>query len=141
MKRTAGLWIDHRKAFIVTLTDNGAETLQILSGVDKQRGRMDGVRLNEKFESHKVAADDRQQRDYAGHMDAFYRNVMDKIKGSGSILLMGPGEAKGEFKKFMDRHGSENTVVMVEADDKMTDPQIVAKTREYFLEKDTKLGD
>ena len=141
MKRTAGLWIDHRKAFVVTLTDNGAETLQILSGVDKQRGRMDGVRLNEKFESHKVAADDRQQRDYGGHMDAFYRNVMDKIKGSGSILLMGPGEAKGEFKKFMDRHERENTVVMVEADDKMTDPQIVAKTREYFLEKDTKLGD
>jgi stalled ribosome rescue protein Dom34 len=74
-------------------------------------------------------------------MDTFYKSVFDKIKGSGSVLLMGPGEAKGQFKKFMDKHESDNTVVIVEADDKMTDPQIVAKTREYFLEKDTKIGD
>ena len=33
MKTTAGLWIDHRKAIIVAVTDKGEETRLIISKV------------------------------------------------------------------------------------------------------------
>ena len=35
MKSKVGLWIDHRKAAIVTVTDEGEETQQITSNMEK----------------------------------------------------------------------------------------------------------
>ena len=35
MKRDVGLWIDHRKAVIVTVSDEGDETKVIESGMEK----------------------------------------------------------------------------------------------------------
>jgi hypothetical protein len=39
MKNAVGLWIDHRTAVIVVITDKGEETKLIISKVDKQRRR------------------------------------------------------------------------------------------------------
>jgi hypothetical protein len=36
MKKVAGLWIDHRKAVIVFVTDQGEETRLIISKAEKQ---------------------------------------------------------------------------------------------------------
>lgn len=39
MKSKVGLWIDHRRALIVVITDNGEETKLIISRVEKQLRR------------------------------------------------------------------------------------------------------
>ncbi|HSE85080.1 MAG TPA: hypothetical protein VLJ79_02570 [Candidatus Binatia bacterium] len=39
MKNAVGLWIDHRKAVIVVITDKGEETRLIISKVEKQLRR------------------------------------------------------------------------------------------------------
>jgi hypothetical protein len=39
MKTTVGLWIDHRKAIIVAVTDKGEETGLIISKAEKQLRR------------------------------------------------------------------------------------------------------
>ena len=57
MKTTAGLWIDHRKAVIALLSEDGEETLEIQSNVEKQPGRLAGVRLTTPYESQKRPAD------------------------------------------------------------------------------------
>ena len=44
MKTTVGLWIDHRKAVIAVISEDGEETLEIQSNVEKQPGRAAGVR-------------------------------------------------------------------------------------------------
>jgi type II secretory pathway component PulF len=46
-----GLWIDHRKAVIVTVSDTGEETSVIESKVEKQPGRFAGVRSITPYES------------------------------------------------------------------------------------------
>jgi hypothetical protein len=48
------------------------------------------------------------------------------------MLLFGPGEAKGEFKKRLERHRLGARVAAMESADKMSDRQVVAKVREYF---------
>jgi hypothetical protein len=141
MKQVAGLWIDHRKAFVVTLSDKGDETVQILSGVDRQLSRKDGVRSVEKFESLQTVADDSQQRNFSGHLEAFYKLVHESLNGMESVLIMGPGEAKGELRKLMDKTDRNRKLDILETDDKMTNPQIVAKVRKHFLEKYPRLSD
>ena len=44
MKTAAGLWIDHRKAVIVFVSDEREKTMEIRSNVEKQPGRFEGVR-------------------------------------------------------------------------------------------------
>ena len=129
-----------QESSLVVLSDKGEELKEVVSNVDKQRGRVDGKRLNEKFDSGMVVADDRQQRDFTGHLNVYYKEVFELIKDAESILLMGPGEAKDEFRKLIEReHGDHrHKVVTEETADKMTDPQIAAKVRDFFGSRVTK---
>ena len=55
------------------------------------------------------------------------------IRDAESILIFGPVEAKGELKKHLEREGLGGRIVGIETVDKMTEPQITAKVRQYFL--------
>jgi hypothetical protein len=138
MKKAAGLWIDHRKAIVVEISDNGENTRQILSHVEKQLGRTDGKHSTASFESQLVQADDKQQRGFTKHLDAFYAEVLTSIQDAESILLFGPGEAKGELKKLMEQKNHGERVVVMETADKMTDRQIAAKVHHYFSHRNMK---
>ena len=50
MGTKVGLWIDHRKALIVAVTDKGEEMRLIISKVDKQPGRSGGMRSTTSYE-------------------------------------------------------------------------------------------
>jgi hypothetical protein len=133
MKTIAGLWIDHKKAIVVTLSDDGEETTrQILSNVEKQRGRSNGTRSTASFESQLVQEDDRQQRGFTKHLAVFYDEVLTSIQNAQTILIFGPGEAKGELKKLMEQNNRGEKLVTLETADKMTDAQVAAEVRRYY---------
>ena len=131
MKTTKGLWIDHRKAVIVTVTDKGEDVKEIISHVEKQPGRIDGVRSTTPYEAQLVAADDSQERGLTGHLDAYYDEVISHLRDAEEILIFGPGEAKGELVKRAERAKLSGRIAGVEIADKMTVPQIAAKVRKY----------
>jgi len=132
MKTIAGLWIDHRKAVIACITAHGEETTELHSNVEKQPGRFDGVRPNTPFEPQLVKADDSHERAFMGHLAVYYDRVVDVIRDADIILIFGPGEAKGELKKRLERAKLGGHIFTMETADKMTDHQVVAKVREYF---------
>jgi hypothetical protein len=133
MKRKVGLWIDHRKAVIVFLAGEEEEMKRVRSSVEKQIRRAAASRSGGPFESQAVPSDDRQQREFTGHLNVFYNEVISCIRGAESVLIFGPGEAKGELKKHLEHEGLGERIVGIETVDKMTDPQIAAKVRQYFL--------
>jgi len=135
MRTKVGLWIDHRKAFIVAITDKGEEIRLVISKVEKQPGRFEGVRSTTPYESQLVLADDSQQRKLTGHLNIYYDAVIASIRNAESILIFGPGEAKGELKKRLKKAKLDGRIVRIETIDKMTDRQISAKVRKYFQEK------
>jgi stalled ribosome rescue protein Dom34 len=133
MKRKVGLWIDHRNAIIVFLAGEEEEIQLVRSNVEKQKQRAAGSRSGGPFESQAVPSDDRQQRAFTGHLKTYYSEVISWIRDAESILIFGPGESKGELKKHLEREGLGGRIVGIETTDKMTDPQIAAKVRQYFL--------
>jgi hypothetical protein len=135
MKTVAGLWIDHRKAIIVTLSDKGQETKEILSNVEKQLGRSDGKHSTASFESQLVKPDDKQQRGFTKNLKVFYEEVLANIKDAQSVLIFGPAEAKGEFQKLMVQNDLHGRVVVTESADKMTDGEIAARVKAHFADK------
>ena len=66
MRTKVGLWIDHRKALIVAVTDKGEEIRLIISKVEKQLGRSGGIRSTTPYESQLVPADDSRERRSTG---------------------------------------------------------------------------
>jgi hypothetical protein len=132
MKTTVGLWIDHRKAVIAVVSDEGEETMEIKSNVEKQPGRFAGARSTTSYEPQQVQADDSHEREFTGHLNRYYDEVIAAIRHAESILLFGPGEAKGELKKRLEKDKLGGHIIAVETVDKMTDRQIAAKVREYF---------
>ena len=140
MRTRAGLWIDHRKAIVVAVTDKGEETALVVSKVERHpHGAGDSARAR-RYESQKVPADDIRQRVLTGHLSVYYEAVIACLRDAEFILLFGPGEAKGELKKRLERSKLRGRIVGVETVDKMTTPQIAAKVRRYFPEQPRAVG-
>ena len=126
MKSAAGLWIDHSKAVIVIVSDKGEETKQLESGMEKH------VRFSGGSRSEQGGGEDQQDRQFTGHLNTYYDAVIAQLRDSESILLFGPGEAKGELEKRLANKGLGGRIVGIETVDKMTDRQIAAKVRQHF---------
>jgi hypothetical protein len=130
----AGIWIDHRKAVIVTIGDGEERTSVLFSAVEKHPERGGDSPMLGCYEALQVPADDRRQRALTQALDVFYDAVIDAVPKIESLLICGPGEAKGELRTRLERKGLGGRIVAVETEDKMTDRQIAAKTREFFAE-------
>jgi hypothetical protein len=136
IKTLAGLWIDHREAVIVLLSGTRQETKRIKSHVEKQSRRSGRSPSHERFESQLVPADDSREREFAGHLGNYYDEVISCIRLAEEILLFGPGEAKGELRKRIERDKLDLRVKCFETTDKMTERQISQKVRRHYSPKE-----
>ena len=93
MGTKVGLWIDHRKALIVAVTDKGEEIRLVISKVEKQPGRSGGMRSTISYEAHQVPADDSRERKFTGHLNIYYNAVIACIRDAESILILGPARS------------------------------------------------
>jgi len=133
MKQVAGLWIDHREAVIVILSDRGEEKRRVKSHVEKQLRRSGRSPAQAPFEVQMMPADDSRERAYTGHLADYYDEVIACLRPAKAILLFGPGEAKGELRKRLERNELDVRITTCETSDKMTERQISQKVRRHYL--------
>ena len=132
MRTKVGIWIDHRKAITVAITDKGEETGLVISKAEKQLRRSGDSPLKGSYEPLQVPESDSRQKMLTGHLNIYYDAVIASIREAGSLLIFGPGDAKDELKKRLKRNKLGGRIVGMETVDKMTDRQIAAKVRKYF---------
>jgi hypothetical protein len=128
MKKGIGLWIDHRKAVVVIVSDEGEEVKEISSHMEKH------VRFSS-GSSEDGSAEDVRDRQYENRLNSYYDTVIAVIRDGDSIQIFGPGEAKGELEKRLEQEGLKDRILAVEPVDKMTDRQIASKVRERLRNK------
>ena len=132
MKKVIGLWIDHREAIIVILSEGVEETRHIISNSGKHI-RYSGSSHSKTPQGLKeVTGEDQRDRKFVNTLNRFYDEIITVIRDAEAIRIFGPGEAKGELEKRLEREGLKAHVLAVETTDKMTDRQILAKVRERF---------
>jgi stalled ribosome rescue protein Dom34 len=119
MKSNAGLWIDHREAVIVVLSETEETTLRVQSGAAKQHAQ-------------EMPADDLRQKEFTERLARYYDAVISHLRGAGSIVIFGPGEAKGELKQRLETRKGETRAISMETADNMTDHQVAAMVRRHF---------
>ena len=128
----AGLWIDHREAVIVTLSDEKEETKHIISGSEKHIRYSGSSHTNTPEGSKEVTSEDQRDRQFGNHLNKYYDDVIAVLRSADSIQIFGPGEAKGELAKRLEHEGLHGRILATETVDKLTDRQIAAKVRERF---------
>ena len=128
MKKEIGLWIDHRKAVVVIISDDGEEVRKITSHMEKHVRFSSGA-------SEDGSSEDVRDRQFDNHLNSYYDSVIAIIREGDSLQIFGPGEAKGELKKRLESEGFEGHILGIETTDKMTDRQIAAKVRERLQKK------
>jgi hypothetical protein len=121
MKTEVGIWIDHKKAVIASISGRDETMRQVTSNLGN----------HSRFPARDTA-EDRRDRRHALHLDQYYDEVVALVRDAESILLLGPGEAKGELRQRLDRQALGARIVGVETADKMTDRQLAALVRERF---------
>jgi hypothetical protein len=77
---------------------------------------------------------------FTGHLNSYYQAVIASLRDAESILIFGPGEAKGDLRERLEKCNRGGLIVSVETVDKMTDRQIAAKVRKGFPKLDLPIG-
>jgi len=145
MKTYIGIWVDHKKAVIVTKKqpersyeeDVELSVTQISSDVERKVRLSGGSRTrNTPWGPQEIAVDSKIEARQKQQLKKFYHQIIEVIKEADKILIMGPGEAKLELKKEIEKSKALiPKIVGVHTSDKMTNNQIAAKVKSYFGQK------
>jgi hypothetical protein len=133
MKKEIGLWLDHREATIVILTEGGEEIKHITSDSGKHMRYSGSSHSKTPAGLKEVTSEDQRDRKFGNQLNQYYDEIIAAVRDADSVQIFGPGEAKGELEKRLEHEGLRAHILAVETVDKMTDRQISAKVREHFL--------
>ena len=97
-----GVWIDHQKAVIVTLTENGEATARIRSN------------------------------EFTENLSRYYDEVIAALQEAVALFVFGPGEAKEELWRRFQISNHKGHPIALETAGQMTDPEVAAKVRHHF---------
>jgi hypothetical protein len=125
MDKKVGLWLDHNKAVIVSITNDGEERRIITSDMEHY------VRYSSNVPGDGSEEDVRDRR-FWNHLGEFYDKVIAQIGEAKLIQIFGPGEAKHELKKRLETEGMLDNIVSIDDADSLTDRQVAKRVRERF---------
>ena len=132
MATKAGVWIDHKQANIVLITDVGQEVKKIVFDIGQPIHKTGGGRSKNAYTRNDFVADDKLERKLASDRKDYYGDVLAALRGVSSVLIVGPGEATGELRKQIQAKKVRGLAVELETADKMTDRQLATKVSEHF---------
>ena len=142
MKIFVGIWVDHKKAVIATIKrpvrSHEAEektTLNKINSNVERKVRLSGGSRTGKtpWGPQDVSVDSKIEAHQKEQLKKFYQQIIAAVKDADKILIMGPGEAKHELKKQIEKLKSTAAkIVDLQTIDKVTDKQFTANVRLFF---------
>jgi hypothetical protein len=132
MTMNAGVWIDHYKAVVVLLTDDGQEMLQIRSDQGASARSPAGLRAKNSYTPNDFAVEGKREQKVMIQLTKYYDEVIACVRDAQAILILGPGEAKGEFRKRIASQKLRSHIAEMKTVTKLTDDQIADYVRQHF---------
>ncbi|VAW14179.1 FIG00652167: hypothetical protein [hydrothermal vent metagenome] len=135
MKRI-GIWMDKEKALIVILTDNSEKLRTVNSEVDffNPKGGS-GTRF--KGGPQDVIQDSKYLEREKHQLRTYFAKLADSIEDADEIALFGPADIAQKFRKELKKSHKHLSakIKTVKKVDSMTENQIKALVRNFFVEK------
>ncbi len=124
MGHEVGVWIDHKRAVVVSISA-GQVTVKTLQSDVEPHPHYSG--------SQEGGGEKKYEERHSHSLGRYYDDVIGQLGKPDAVVLFGPGEAKLQLKERLGRSKvSAESMVAVENTDKLTDAQIVAKVKEHY---------
>ncbi|MEI8186705.1 MAG: hypothetical protein WCG19_08410 [Chlorobiaceae bacterium] len=133
MKKNTGLWIDHKEAILVSIEGEQTVVQRVESGAERHHKPTGGWKAGGTNVAQSVSNEhvDEERRKHQYH--AFYKKVIELLGDSAKLAVFGPGEAKIELAKEIEKVADVyKKQVAVEACDRLTENQLIAKVKTFF---------
>jgi hypothetical protein len=133
MPGRCAVWLDHSRASIVRFTAEGEAAIETIeSGIEAVHKTTGGARAKAPYLHGAVSKSSEKEKRHH-QLARFYDRVIDGIKDSRRILLLGPGLAKQELNKRIEAlPGQTKPRLDIQAAEKMTERQLIALVRKEF---------
>lgn len=132
-KKQAGVWIDGKRAVIVTLENKSHQVNLIPSFIeDKLHYNKEGNKgsfMGEQHISHEKTFDERKRH----QLHSFLQEVILSLQDVHDIYICGPAEVKTHLRKELQGDEKlENSFRAMDTCEQMTENQLVAKVKKFF---------
>jgi hypothetical protein len=128
----AGVWVDHAKAWIVSIAGDETRTEEVLSHVDPHFRPHGGSRTSVPYGPQEKSSESRIEGHRKKQLHSYYRELCDRLTGTTEVLILGPEQARRELHEEIERRSGSRLLATVMASDRMTIAQLVAVTKEHF---------
>lgn len=125
MNKKVGLWLDRKKAVIVSIASN-VEGRSIITS------DMEHYELYSTVVPGDGSPEEPRDRRFWNHLGEYYDKIIEHLRDATEIEIFGPETAKYELQKRLEDKGLGERIVSVEDAGLMTDPQIAAKVQKRF---------
>jgi hypothetical protein len=125
MNKQVGLWISRSKAVIVSIANN-VEGRRIITS------DMEHYVLYSTVVPGDGSPEEIRDRRFWNRLGEYYDKIIAHIRDATEIQIFGPGEAKYELEKRLEKEGLAQHIVSMEDTGKMTDLQIGIKVQKRF---------
>ena len=125
MNKKVGLWLDRKKAVIVSITNN-IEARSIITS------DMANYVLYSTVVPGDGSPENARDRRFWSHLGEYYDKIIAEIRGAAEIQIFGPEEAKYELQKRLESEGLAEHIVSMEDAGPLTNIQIATKVRKRF---------
>jgi stalled ribosome rescue protein Dom34 len=133
MTINAGVWIDHYKAVVILLTDEGQEVLQILSEDTHAVARFPGaIGIKNSSTPNHFVGENKRQAKATIHLYKYFDEVIECVRDAQAILILGPGQARGEFRRRIESQKLRGHIAELKTANNLPDQQIAEFVRQHF---------
>ena len=126
MHKKVGLWLDRRKAVIVTI-DNNIEARRIITA------DMENCVLYSTTVPGDGSPEDPRDRRFWKHLENYYDQIMEHIGDAKEIQIFGPEVATHELQKHLEEKGLAENIVSVEDSGILTNLEVATIVQKRFL--------
>ena len=135
MEKQVGIWIDSKKAIIVTLNSKKEERIteidsEIENTVYHNKEGNKGTFSGSHHSDSETKFDNRKKEE----MNYYLKSVMSNIKGSDYLYIFGPGETKTNLEQKIrdEKWLGKTNLKAVETSDNITVNEIVAQVKDFY---------
>jgi hypothetical protein len=133
-KQNIGIWVDHKEAILVSLEGDQAAVERVESNAESHYRPSGGWKASGSSVAQSVSKEGKADERRKHQFHNFYQEVIKKTSEADNIFIFGPGEAKLELAKEIKLiKGHRDKITAVEASDRLTENQIVAKVKSFFF--------
>ena len=136
-----GLWIDRRKAYVVTLKRilpaeyDYKQYIQTIDSDVEPRVRLSGGSRtrNSPWGPQEISVDSKSEARRQHQLKRYFDMIIAKISEADRFIIMGPGDTKIHLRKEIENYRELAAKIdLMETVDKLTPKQIAARVREFF---------